>query len=178
MNRYGFYLPGDPYRFVFWSEIIILILIILLIVLWFRYRAVRERVSGNQGEGELDESIVHRLGDGKTTYESPHTRHTGRREEKVRQTESVDEIDESLSEKQEACSFDEPMSGQIYEAIQDGRNILIEYMRYDGTLSVRMVTPRRIYVYDGREYLAGYCHLRGAERNFRISRIRSCEVKR
>lgn len=65
----------------------------------------------------------------------------------------------------------------IETAIEEGANITLEYLKQDGSLTIRTIRPRKVELIDfsGKEFLgvSGYCHLRKEERTFRIDRILS-----
>lgn len=72
----------------------------------------------------------------------------------------------------------------ISQAIKISIDLKIRYeKKYDGTeickwnrIDDRIVTPIEVYYIYGKQYLKWYCHLRKAERNFRISRILDIEI--
>ena len=47
----------------------------------------------------------------------------------------------------------------------------ITYIDAKGDETTRMITPLHVQVASGVVYLIAYCHLRQAERNFRLDRI-------
>ena len=63
------------------------------------------------------------------------------------------------------------------QAIAEGRTIEIEYVKYDGTYSKRKVSNLSYSDEFGSDYIAGHCHLRDADRTFKISRIRKIDGK-
>ena len=66
----------------------------------------------------------------------------------------------------------------IQTALEIGDSLLITYLDAgSGRETARMVDPYRLEKRGGLHYLAGYCHLRNAERLFRVDRILSCETK-
>jgi DNA polymerase III epsilon subunit-like protein len=66
---------------------------------------------------------------------------------------------------------------ELGEAIYSGRRIHITYMDGDGERSERWVTPRQVIGLADYIYLMGYCHLRNAERSFRLDRIIEVKVE-
>ncbi len=70
---------------------------------------------------------------------------------------------------------------EIDKAIRLGKDIDIEYVKYDGTRSKRRVSNISIcneygaYGYEN-DHISGYCHLRGEKRHFKIDRIQSIRV--
>ncbi|SNR32526.1 hypothetical protein SAMN06265371_101282 [Lutibacter agarilyticus] len=67
---------------------------------------------------------------------------------------------------------------KIRQAISNNHDIKIEYRKYDGTYSSRRlsnVSFNNEFKLDGynNDHIKGFCHLRGEERTFRISRIKS-----
>lgn len=63
----------------------------------------------------------------------------------------------------------------IEDAIQREHRVRIHYWSPRGELSERHVDPYLMWYADGRLYLVGYCHLRGAVRTFLLDRIRDIE---
>jgi len=64
---------------------------------------------------------------------------------------------------------------ELGEAIYSQRRIFIRYIDGDGQESQRWITPRQVMGLADYVYLQAYCHMRNAERNFRLDRI--VEVK-
>lgn len=70
---------------------------------------------------------------------------------------------------------------EIEKAIRLGKDIEIEYVKYDGTRSKRRVSNISFcneygaYGYEN-DHISGYCHLRGEQRHFKIDRIQSIRV--
>ena len=60
---------------------------------------------------------------------------------------------------------------ELEKALQTGEAILIEYLSARGEVSRRWVLPLRLDERSGTRYLVAYCHLRRAERSFRLDRI-------
>jgi len=66
---------------------------------------------------------------------------------------------------------------EIQQAIDLGVKLKIKYFsRSEAEVTERLVTPKEITQERNREYLVGYCHLRGEERTFRIDGILHIEV--
>jgi predicted DNA-binding transcriptional regulator YafY len=63
----------------------------------------------------------------------------------------------------------------IEDAIQREHRLRIHYWSPRGETSERRVDPYVMWYADGRLYLVGYCHLRGAVRTFLLDRIRRIE---
>ncbi|HXF86319.1 MAG TPA: exonuclease domain-containing protein [Anaerolineales bacterium] len=66
---------------------------------------------------------------------------------------------------------------ELGEAIYSGRRIFIRYMDGDGEETERWVTPLRVLGLKDYVYLQAYCHLRNAERSFRLDRIVEVRVE-
>jgi DNA polymerase III epsilon subunit family exonuclease len=64
---------------------------------------------------------------------------------------------------------------ELGEAIYSQRRIFIRYIDGDGQESQRWITPKQVMGLADYVYLQAHCHLRNAERNFRLDRI--VEVK-
>jgi predicted DNA-binding transcriptional regulator YafY len=63
----------------------------------------------------------------------------------------------------------------IEDAIQREHRLRIHYWSPRGETNERRVDPYVMWYADGRLYLVGYCHLRGAVRTFLLDRIRRIE---
>jgi DNA polymerase-3 subunit epsilon len=59
----------------------------------------------------------------------------------------------------------------IQEALQANKTVVITYIDAKGHETSRTVTPLHIHTQYDQIYLVAYCHLRQAERNFRLDRI-------
>lgn len=66
---------------------------------------------------------------------------------------------------------------ELGEAIYSGRRLYIHYIDKDGGQSERWVTPRQVIGLSDYIYLQAYCHLREAERSFRLDRIVGIQVE-
>lgn len=70
---------------------------------------------------------------------------------------------------------------EIDKVIRTGKDIEIEYVKYDGTRSRRRVSnisycnDYENYGYEN-DHISGFCHLRGENRHFKIDRIQSIRV--
>ena len=60
---------------------------------------------------------------------------------------------------------------ELHEAIQSGKRLRISYVDGKGNRSKRWVTPYQVIGLADYLYLRAYCHLRDAERSFRLDRI-------
>jgi DNA polymerase-3 subunit epsilon len=60
---------------------------------------------------------------------------------------------------------------EFNEAIQSGTRLLITYVDGKGQHSKRWITPHQVIGLSDYIYLNAYCHLRKAERSFRLDRI-------
>jgi DNA polymerase-3 subunit epsilon len=65
----------------------------------------------------------------------------------------------------------------LEEALARGTRLKIEYVDMNGSRSERWVTPRQVVQRDVL-YLIAFCHLREAERNFRLDRIVTMEIEK
>lgn len=66
---------------------------------------------------------------------------------------------------------------EIQKAINLGAKLKIIYFSsFSKEFSERMVTPKGVTKLDGKDCLAGYCHLKKEERNFRIDGILHLEI--
>jgi DNA polymerase-3 subunit epsilon len=66
---------------------------------------------------------------------------------------------------------------ELGEAIYSGRRMHIQYVDKDGGHSERWVTPLKVIGLADYLYLQAYCHLREAERSFRLDRIVDVQVE-
>lgn len=65
----------------------------------------------------------------------------------------------------------------VRAAVTQHRRVEIEYYSLGrDALTERAVDPARVFSHDGEWYLSGWCHRAGAERVFRVDRIRSVTV--
>ncbi len=60
---------------------------------------------------------------------------------------------------------------ELSEAIASGKRLLITYIDGDGEQTQRWISPTQVLGLADYIYLRAYCHLRKAERNFRLDRI-------
>jgi DNA polymerase III epsilon subunit-like protein len=60
---------------------------------------------------------------------------------------------------------------ELNEAIHSGRRLRISYIDGKGNRSKRWVTPYQVIGLSDYLYLQGHCHMRNAERSFRLDRI-------
>lgn len=61
----------------------------------------------------------------------------------------------------------------LRNAIELGHRIEIAYYDRDGNKTRRAIDPQGLYVAHGNLYITAFCHLRGANRNFKLERIRA-----
>lgn len=66
---------------------------------------------------------------------------------------------------------------ELGEAIYSGKKIFIRYVDKDGEQSERWITPKQVMGLSDYIYLQAYCHLREAERSFRLDRIVDIKVE-
>lgn len=81
-----------------------------------------------------------------------------------------DLIDVQYGRHYEAVLID-PIPPELEEAMNLGRAVHLRYQSRQGAVSDRRVDPIRIDERSGLRYLVAFCHLRQAERSFRIDRI-------
>ena len=75
-----------------------------------------------------------------------------------------------------AISHNDSVPTEIIEAIRVGGTVQLNYQSGGGSLTNRRVDPIRVDERLGRQYLVAYCHLRQAERSFRLDRIKKIDV--
>jgi len=66
---------------------------------------------------------------------------------------------------------------ELGEAIYGGKRMYIHYMDKDGEKSERWITPKQVTGLADYIYLQAFCHLRQAERSFRLDRIIEINVE-
>ena len=66
---------------------------------------------------------------------------------------------------------------ELSEAISSGKDLLITYVDGDGEKSQRRITPTQVLGLADYIYLRAFCHLRKAERTFRLDRILDVIIK-
>jgi len=66
---------------------------------------------------------------------------------------------------------------ELSEAIASGRRLHITYVDGDGIQTQRWITPTQVLGLADYIYLRAFCHLRQAERNFRLDRILEVSVE-
>lgn len=69
-----------------------------------------------------------------------------------------------------------PLPPPLDEALADGKQVRIHYVTERGKETRRVISPRYTTVRGGTGYLVAYCHLRCAERTFRLDRILEAEL--
>jgi len=67
---------------------------------------------------------------------------------------------------------------ELGEAIYSNKRIHIRYVDGDGEETQRWITPLQVMGLKDYVYLRAHCHLRNAERNFRLDRIVEVEIER
>jgi DNA polymerase III epsilon subunit-like protein len=66
----------------------------------------------------------------------------------------------------------------LEEALARGKRLFVAYVDMNGDRSERWVTPREVVERQDYIYLIAHCHLREAERNFRLDRIVKMELEK
>jgi DNA polymerase III epsilon subunit-like protein len=66
---------------------------------------------------------------------------------------------------------------ELGEAIYSGKRIFIRYVDKNGEQTERWITPKQVTGLADYIYLQAYCHLRRAERSFRLDRIVEVNVE-
>lgn len=67
---------------------------------------------------------------------------------------------------------------ELEEALARGKRLFVAYVDMNGYKSERWVTPREVVERRDYIYLIAHCHLREAERNFRLDRIVKMEIEK
>ncbi|MBM7624055.1 helix-turn-helix transcriptional regulator [Sporohalobacter salinus] len=65
---------------------------------------------------------------------------------------------------------------QINEALMNHKKVQINYFSLTSGLNERVIRPYGMYIYQGFWYMMGYCELRKAIRQFKLSRIKEFEI--
>src|SRR5258706_1988592 len=66
---------------------------------------------------------------------------------------------------------------ELGEAIYSNKNLFIRYIDGEGEETERWITPKQVMGLSDYVYLQAHCHLRNAERNFRLDRIVEVQVE-
>ena len=66
---------------------------------------------------------------------------------------------------------------ELGEAIYSQKNLLIRYVDGENNQTERWITPKQVMGLSDYVYLKAHCHLRNAERNFRLDRIIEIRVE-
>jgi predicted DNA-binding transcriptional regulator YafY len=72
---------------------------------------------------------------------------------------------------------DLPLPPAIAEALSSGKRLFLSYVDVNGEKSERWVTAQQITGWGDALYLVAYCHLREAQRQFRLDRIVEMEIE-
>ncbi|MEW6286704.1 MAG: exonuclease domain-containing protein [Chloroflexota bacterium] len=67
---------------------------------------------------------------------------------------------------------------ELGEAIYSNKRMFIRYVDGDGNETERWITPRQVIGLADYVYLQAFCHLRNAERNFRLDRIVEVRIEK
>lgn len=67
---------------------------------------------------------------------------------------------------------------ELEEALARGQRLFVAYVDMNGYKSERWITPREVVERRDYIYLIAHCHLREAERNFRLDRIVKMEIEK
>jgi DNA polymerase-3 subunit epsilon len=68
-----------------------------------------------------------------------------------------------------------PLPPEIQDALANNQPITITYIDAKDDETIRTITPLRVHAFAGSVHLVAFCHLRQAERNFRLDRIVAIE---
>ena len=63
----------------------------------------------------------------------------------------------------------------IDNAITSGSTVTIKYVKFDGSLSTRIISELEYSDEFGNDYISAFCHMRQERRTFKISRIREVD---
>jgi predicted DNA-binding transcriptional regulator YafY len=66
---------------------------------------------------------------------------------------------------------------ELGEAIYSNKRMFIRYVDGEGKETERWITPKQVLGLSDYVYLQAHCHLRDAERNFRLDRIVEVKVE-
>ena len=77
-----------------------------------------------------------------------------------------------------ADAGDPPLPPELAEALETGKRVFLAYVEASGTRTERWVTPSEVTRFGRTSYLVGFCHLRDAERHFRLDRIVTMKIER
>lgn len=72
---------------------------------------------------------------------------------------------------------DSDVRAAIAQALDANRTVTLRYVgATTDSVTERVVSPRRLQEYAGREYLVAFCHYADAQRTFRLDRVRTAAV--
>ena len=69
-----------------------------------------------------------------------------------------------------------PVAAVVHEAIQKQQTLRLRYTSPRSGTAVREVDPYTHWCFEGRAYVIGHCHLRGAVRVFLLARVQEAEL--
>lgn len=69
-----------------------------------------------------------------------------------------------------------PLPPALAEALAGGKRARIRYVADHGRETIRLISPQYTTVRAGAAYVVAYCHLRCAQRTFRLDRIQEAEL--
>ena len=81
------------------------------------------------------------------------------------------EDDEELNEETKTFDNASGINRCINKAIKEKKRIDITYQSYGGQVTSRQISPIKKFKYKNVNHLQAYCHMRSAERNFKIASI-------
>ena len=164
INRYGFYLPTDPYMFVFWRHIVTVAVVTAALLLGRRLKG-KDIFTGAADRGQTGDCKVtlSKMKSGYRKDENLSCAETGFMTGGLRPDPPRTQV---------------PVSSLIEHAVLHSENIFIIYNDRDGERTERLVKPGCIFYENGNEYMRGYCFLRRQDRTFRVSRILDLEFER
>ncbi|RME48310.1 MAG: WYL domain-containing protein [Chloroflexi bacterium] len=94
----------------------------------------------------------------------------------ARGVRTVGDLLEIQRGRQPGTPMEAHIPADLQEAIGQGCSMVLRYQSRDGFVTNRRVDPIRIDERRGTQYLVAYCHLRQAERSFRIDRILEIKI--
>lgn len=151
INRFGLYIPTDPYTFIFWKDIVIAICLIFII----RYRS-KWKKSKNHFDKRFHDYMVSENRIVKSAYYDS-------LQEKKQSWENFSNgvsSDYGFNDDSE-IQYQMKIISEVKNMLNAGQTFLMAYENADGEMMLREVEPVRVYYYNGKWYFHGFCLVEG-----------------
>jgi DNA polymerase-3 subunit epsilon len=132
------------------------------------YRFASNSLSAVASRLEIETPQSHRaLGDALTTLQV-----FRRFNNRLSGVDRLQAVDWSSAYQLSAARSDEiVLPASLQEALSSNQDLEITYLDAKGDETIRLITPRLVQARDDYVYIIAFCHLRQAERSFRLDRI-------